>query len=154
MAVVEGSIASSSKQPASDLLKHPLPDLSRLTTPISVRRSLAELSAHSVQLEEHLSQLLRQSTVHKQAYRERVSRLSTQVDLIREEAKVLQGRLGSTSATAKRISESVRKLDEEIERVDLARVWAEKVQDLKVCSAVDFEKDLVHRTDMWTPSLS
>lgn len=138
MAVVEGSIASSSKQPASDLLKHPLPDLSRLTTPASVRRSLAELSAHSVQLEEHLSNLLRQSTVHKQAYRERVSRLSTQVDLIREEAKVLQGRLGSTSATAKRISESVRKLDEEIERVDLARVWAEKVQDLKVCFAVDF----------------
>lgn len=133
MAAVEERVASSSRQSAAtaDLLSYPLPDLGKLTTPASVRRSLAELSTHSAQLEDHLSQLLRESNLHKQAYRERVSRLSTQVDLIREEARVLQTRLGSTSSTAKRISESVRRLDEEIERVELARIWAEKVQDFK-----------------------
>lgn len=102
-----------------------------LTRSRDVRRALAQLSLQASDLDAHVIALredARQRIAHS---RTSLSGLGGQVRLIADEARVLEDRLAKTGQTAERISESVRRLDREIERVQLARLWTEKVADLK-----------------------
>lgn len=106
--------------------------LRSLTTSYQVRQALSQFSAYSSRLDEHLNDLLRDSDEHIGSSQELLYNLGQQIHLIEDEAKVLERRLKETGVTAERISESVRRLDIESERVEKARSWTEAVETLKV----------------------
>lgn len=105
--------------------------LQSLTTMHGIRQALSLFSSYSSRLDEHLASLLSESNAHTSASQRLLCSLGQQIHLIEDEAKVLERRLKETGTTAERISESVRRLDEESERVDRAQQWTEMVIDLK-----------------------
>jgi hypothetical protein len=122
---------------SSASLPPPAPDAgiasaSTLASAAAVRATLASLAAHSASLDAHLAQLLGAAAPRVAAARARIAHTQPQVALILEEAGVLQSRLADTSANAARISEAVRRLDEEQSRIDVAARWAERTADLRV----------------------
>ncbi|UZJ54465.1 hypothetical protein CBS101457_003785 [Exobasidium rhododendri] len=105
--------------------------LQDLTTSHAIRHALSQLSTYSSQQVVHLDDLLSDSRAHTKTSRNLLKNLGQQIHLIEDEAKVLERRLKETGVTADRISESVRRLDEEGERVERAQQWAMMVADLK-----------------------
>lgn len=102
-----------------------------LTKASEVRQALARLATQSAALDKALEDNLIQAQESTFTSRQALSGLGRQTDLITDEARVLARRLKETGTTAERISESVRRLDEESERVEKAAIWTEKVGDLK-----------------------
>ncbi|PWN50187.1 COG4-domain-containing protein [Violaceomyces palustris] len=109
----------------------PLADPTTLTTPSSVRHALVALSSHSAALDQELARLLQDSEPILEQAQDEIASLGPKVDVVWEEADVLDARLRESAAVAKRISERVRILDEERRRVAAAVDWAVKVSDLK-----------------------
>ena len=108
-----------------------LVDLSQLTSRSAVVQALSDLSSYSSALDEELVSLFEESEPVVTDARRSISALAPQVQLIQEEADVLDRRLQSSASVAKRISERVRLLDEERKRIALATEWAVRVAELK-----------------------
>lgn len=133
MANGSGHHASPSRIVHSPMQSSPLRSSSArpLTKPGEVRQALLQLSAQSKQLDGDLDGLLQSAQEHTSRSRKSLSGIGRQVSLITDEASVLERRLKETGVTAERISESVRRLDEESERVEKASLWTTRVADLK-----------------------
>ncbi|SPO28923.1 related to conserved oligomeric Golgi complex component 4 [Ustilago trichophora] len=114
-----------SKQPPQ------LTDISKLTSRSAVVQALSDLSSYSSALDDELVSLFEESEPVVTDARRSISALAPQVQLIQEEADVLDRRLQSSASVAKRISERVRLLDEERKRIALATEWAVRVAELK-----------------------
>lgn len=128
--------------PSSLLTLPPSTDPCTLTTPAEVRRALEELDLHSARVDEALDAAVKSSTSRVQQSQERIASFAPQIDLLTEEAQVLQARLVEAALTSDRISGAVRVLDEERRRIRLASEWVTWTQDLKgslasLSSAVD-----------------
>lgn len=102
-----------------------------LTKANEVRQALSKLALQSEALDKSLEDNLAKAQQSTFTSRQALSSLGRQTHLITDEAKVLARRLKETGITAERISESVRRLDEESERVEKAAIWTAKVGDLK-----------------------
>ncbi|KAJ9474790.1 Conserved oligomeric Golgi complex subunit 4 [Pseudozyma hubeiensis] len=131
------ALSASSPGPASerpDSAKQASPqlaDISKLTSRSSVAQALSDLSNYSATLDDELVSLFEESEPVVADARRSISGLAPQVQLIQEEADVLDKRLQSSASVAKRISERVRLLDEERKRIALATEWAVRVAELK-----------------------
>ncbi|CEH14887.1 Golgi transport complex COD1 protein [Ceraceosorus bombacis] len=108
-----------------------LVDPRAITTAASARAALATLASHSSALEDRFSELLEESIEKRETATEVLKSLTTQVNLIREEAGVLDARLDVAASEARTISEAVRRLDEMRDRVQIAKRWADRTADLK-----------------------
>lgn len=108
-----------------------LVDISKLTSRSAVVQALSDLSSYSSSLDDELVSLFEESEPVVNDARRSISALAPQVQLIQEEAGVLDRRLQSSASVAKRISERVRLLDEERKRIALATEWAVRVAELK-----------------------
>lgn len=108
-----------------------LVDISKLTSRSAVVQALSNLSSYSASLDDELVSLFEESEPVVADARRSISGLAPQVQLIQEEAAVLDKRLQSSASVAKRISERVRLLDEERKRIALASEWAVRVAELK-----------------------
>nr|CDI54913.1 related to conserved oligomeric Golgi complex component 4 [Melanopsichium pennsylvanicum 4] len=108
-----------------------LTDLSKLTSRSAVVQALSDLSTYSSALEDELISLFEESEPVINHARRSISALAPQVQLIQEEAIVLERRLQASASVAKRISERVRLLDEERKRIALATDWAVRIAELK-----------------------
>jgi uncharacterized protein YerC len=106
-------------------------NLQALTTSHAIRQALKQFGSYSSRLDVHLNDLIKDSSEHITSSQDLICSLGQQVHLIEDEAKVLERRLKETGVTAERISESVRRLDIESERVEKARAWTEAVETLK-----------------------
>lgn len=102
-----------------------------LTKASEVRQALAQLAIQSTDLDKLLQENLTKAQQSTLTSRQSLSNLGRQTDLITDEARVLARRLKETGLTAERISESVRRLDEESDRIEKAAIWTAKVGDLK-----------------------
>ena len=109
----------------------PFPDAAQLTSRSSIVQALAELSRHSSALDDELVSLFEESEPVVADARRSIASLTPQVQLVQEEAAVLDRRLQASASVAKRISERVRHLDEERKHIALAAEWARKVAELK-----------------------
>ncbi|EPQ26441.1 uncharacterized protein PFL1_06089 [Pseudozyma flocculosa PF-1] len=116
---------------SEDATPHDLVDPATLTTRSSVLQALAELSTYSASLEDELVSLFEESLPVIDEAKRNVASVAPQVELVKEEAYVLDRRLQESASVAKRISERVRLLDEERKRIALATEWAVKVAELK-----------------------
>ncbi len=126
--------SSSALPDAQDGRQHhplPFPDVAQLTSRSSIVQALAELSRHSSELDDELVSLFEESEPVVADARRSIASLTPQVQLVQEEAAVLDRRLQASASVAKRISERVRLLDEERKRIALAAEWARKVAELK-----------------------
>ncbi|EST08992.1 Conserved oligomeric Golgi complex, subunit 4 [Kalmanozyma brasiliensis GHG001] len=108
-----------------------LADPSKLTSRSAVVQALSDLSSYSASLDDELVSLFEESEPVVTDARRSIAALAPQVQLIQEEADVLDRRLQSSASVAKRISERVRLLDEERKRIALATEWAVRVAELK-----------------------
>jgi hypothetical protein len=125
------SVGSTSADPLSLPRNLQLDNLQSLTTSHAIRQALHQFSSYSSRLDDHLNELLKDSNDHILSSQDLLCNLGKQIHLIEDEAKVLERRLKETGVTAERISESVRRLDVESERVEKARAWTEAVESLK-----------------------
>ncbi|CAO1618765.1 unnamed protein product [Jaminaea pallidilutea] len=117
-------------------------DPNSLTTPAAVRRALSELTSHSRRLDDAIETVTASSLQRVNTSQTSIAALAPQVELLSEEAKVLESRLVDASKTSDRISGAVRRLDEERKRIRIASAWVQWVQDLKaslasLASAID-----------------
>lgn len=123
---------------------------SSITSPNEVHQVLAKLSIEAGDLEIYLQKLHIDSAEKTVKSREVVGELSSQINIIIDEARVLNGRLAKTGDTAVRINASVKRLDDRYERLELAKSWTEKVADLKASlqsmAACIEQKDFVSAT--------
>lgn len=129
--------ASTSRLTTKDEI-HALPsatDPRNLLTPLAVKRALQQLQSHSKQVDQALEDAIRSATSRIATSQGSIAALAPQIDLLREEAQVLQGRLVDAAKTSDRISGSVRTLDEERRRIRLASTWVQHTQDLKASLA-------------------
>lgn len=117
--------------PSSSTPPPQLADISKLTSRSAVVQALSDLSAYSASLDDELVSLFEESEPVVADARRSISGLAPHVQLIQEEADVLDRRLQSSASVAKRISERVRLLDEERKRIALATEWAVRVAELK-----------------------
>ncbi|CDS01916.1 related to conserved oligomeric Golgi complex component 4 [Sporisorium scitamineum] len=108
-----------------------LADITKLTSRSAVVQALSDLSTYSASLDNELFSLFEESEPVVADARRSISSLAPQVQLIQEEADVLDRRLQTSASVAKRISERVRLLDEERKRIALATEWAVRVAELK-----------------------
>ncbi|CBQ68830.1 related to conserved oligomeric Golgi complex component 4 [Sporisorium reilianum SRZ2] len=108
-----------------------LTDITKLTSRSAVVQALSDLSTYSTSLDDELVSLFEESEPVVADARRSISGLAPQVQLILEEADVLDRRLQSSASVAKRISERVRLLDEERKRIALTTEWAVRVAELK-----------------------
>lgn len=113
----------------------PATDPRSLQTPAAVRRALVQLNEYSLQLEDQLSAAIESSHTSIAASKTKIASLAPQIDLLTEEAQVLQGRLSEAAETSDRISGAVRLLDEERRRIRIAGEWVRWCQDLKASLA-------------------
>ncbi|KAN0061943.1 Golgi transport complex subunit 4 [Thecaphora frezii] len=102
-----------------------------LTTRSSVLQALAELSTYQAALDDELASLFHDHSPIVDAARRDIASVAPQIELVKEEAAVLDRRFQESASVAKRISERVRLLDEERKRIALATEWAVKVAELK-----------------------
>lgn len=110
----------------------PLPEQASLVSVQDVKQALAQLCLLSTALEGKLHQAVTASRTTISTSQERISSLAPQVELIRDEAKILSTRLSTTADTARRVSKRIRSLDEEKKRLTLATQWALHTSELKV----------------------
>lgn len=132
--------STASTQPPVSL--PPSVDPRKLLTPAAVKTAIAQLDAHTHSLDEQLAVAIQSSMSHIDQSRFSIAAMAPQVDLLREEAGVLETRLVDAAQTSERISAAVRDLDEERRRVRNAAEWVRWAQDLKaslasLSSAVD-----------------
>ncbi|SPC61777.1 related to conserved oligomeric Golgi complex component 4 [Ustilago sp. UG-2017b] len=122
---------SKQTQHAQPLPPQHLVDISKLTSRSAIVHALSDLSAYLSSLDDELVSLFEESEPVVTDARRSISGLAPQVQLIQEEADVLDRRLQSSASVAKRISERVRLLNEERKRIALATEWAVRTAELK-----------------------
>jgi hypothetical protein len=102
-----------------------------MTSIKDVHQALHQLAQQSKRVEEELERQIQDADRRTISSRYALLKQGKQVSLIADEAKVLERRLQVTGTTAERISESVRQLDEEIDRIERASLWTSRVSDLR-----------------------
>lgn len=136
---VANSLPMNLDQQAEAATEPPLPPLLDQASLISVqevRQALVQLSLRSTALENKLQQAVTISRTTITTSQNRIQSLAPQVELIRDEAKILNTRLATTADTARRVSKRIRSLDEEKKRLTLATQWALNTSELKVSSII------------------
>lgn len=117
-------------------------DPRKLTTQQAVKRALSEANAYGTALDEQITSAVESAKTRIAASQQSIASLAPQIELLTEEADVLQSRLSDAAITSDRISGAVRLLDENRRRVRQASQWVSWTQDLKsslasLASAID-----------------
>ncbi|KDN49956.1 COG4-domain-containing protein [Tilletiaria anomala UBC 951] len=109
----------------------PLPDLAQLITVSDVRTALTQLSIRSSALNKAIKSNIERSAETIDEAQEGIRALAPQLDLIHDEASILNTRLEATAETARKVSRRIRSLDEEKRRLKIATQWALNTSELK-----------------------
>lgn len=113
-----------------------------MTTPQAVRRALQDANTFAVSLDRDIHTATAASSTQIEESRQTIAALAPQIQLLTEEADVLQSRLSDAAVTSDRISGAVRVLDAKRRRIRQASQWVAWAQDLKsslasLASAID-----------------